>query len=362
MLQGSQLVRIGGATDPRVGKKQQRFNALTKKIDHLRSALRAWRDTEPQIHGGLGKLRTLVAEHSAVVAEIVRALDRAYDDKRLTKDERSAVRRLLCNTARDLLAEGGPDDLKAIYKRHTRRDFDREHAAEQAAEARMMQFMLEDVFGFDFAGRDIRSVEDVQRATREQLDALEDEAEREADAEAARRASRKKSARQVASEQRREAERAQVSKALQEVYRKLAVALHPDREQDAAERARKTALMAALNVAYEAKDLLALLELQLRCEQLDPAHLDELPEDRLDRYIKLLSEQVAQLRGELAEVEMPWRMQLELSPSAKLPPARVLLCLEDDVARAAADIRRARLDLVACSDVTRLKTWLRGTM
>jgi len=50
--------------------------------------------------------------------------------------------------------------------------------------------------------------------------------------------------------------------AIRTVFRQLASALHPDREPDAQERERKTALMSEVNAAYDKNDL-AQLEAQL---------------------------------------------------------------------------------------------------
>ena len=111
-----------------------------------------------------------------------------------------------------------------------------------------------------------------------------EEHQREAEA---RRAKRKKTAKQQAKEEQMQAEAAHLKKSIQEIYRKLATALHPDRETDPAERERKTALMQKVNVAYGNKDLLQLLELQLQVEQIDQAHVNNIAEDRLKHYNKI---------------------------------------------------------------------------
>ena len=309
-------LRIVGAPDgPRISKKQQRFNKLVKEAARLKEAVRAWSQALPEIHRGIAEHERLLTGYRAVIAELVRLFDQAYPHRSLTKRERAYLRRILCDTARELL-EGRADDseeLKEIYNRHSQRDFDAEVAGEDAAQARMMRAMLEQQFGFDFGGAEIRSVGELEEATLSQIDELSREAERPSRA-AERQARRKKSARQAAAEVRRETERVQVGKALQEVYRKLAIALHPDREPDPEERARKTLLMQQINVAYEAKDLLQLLELQLRFEQIDEGQISGLADERLDRYNLLLAEQVGQLKEELAGIEMPWRMQLGPPP------------------------------------------------
>ena len=355
-------LRIVGTPDgPQISKKQQRFNKLVKEAARLKEAVRAWSQELPEIHRGIAEHERLLTGYRAVIAELVRLFDQVYSHRSLTKRERGYLRRILCDTARDLLEEDDSEELKEIYNRHSQRDFDAEVAGEDAAEARMMRAMLEQ-FGLDFGGAEIRSVGELEEATLSQIDELSREAERHEQAAAERQVRRKKTARQAAAEVRRETARAQVGKALQEVYRKLAIALHPDREPDPGERARKTLLMQQINVAYEAKDLLQLLELQLRFEQIDEGQISGLADERLDRYNQLLAEQVGQLKEELAGIEMPWRMQLGLPPTGKLLPARVRARLQEDLREVAARTEQAKRDREQLSDPRRLKAWLQESM
>ena len=180
------------------------------------------------------------------------------------------------------------------------------------------------------------------------------EAAAEEAAAAERRARRKKSPAQV----QREAQAHDATKALQEVYRSLAIALHPDLERDPDERARKTELMQRVNVAYEAMDLLALLELQLELEQLDAERVDTIAEARLHHYNRILTEQSRQLAQEIEEVELPYRVELDLPPPARIEPVHVIASI-----RASADdcrdrIAGAREELPRLADQATLKAWL----
>jgi hypothetical protein len=350
---------VGAAKVPRSGKKQQRFSKLVKEVARLKDAVRAWSLAQPELARRAAECMRLAADHRAALAELVRVLDRSYSHRSLTRQERRYLRELLCEMARDLLmAGGGLDDLKAIYNRHTRGDFDAEAAQEDAMQVRAIKSVLEQA-GFDFAGADIRSVSDLEDAFHARADEMNREAERRQHQAGARTSRRKKSAREVAAEIRRESEQAQVGKALQEVYRKLAIALHPDREPDPEERARKTVLMQQINVAYDHKDLLQLLELQLRFEQIDEAQIGTLAEDRLERYNRLLADQAAQLKEELAGLEESWRMRLEISPSARLAPARVRQALEEELRTMSYDLAQTRSHVQELADVRALKVWLR---
>ena len=355
---------VGAANGPRngpSGKTQQRFGKLVKEVARLKDAVRAWSQARPELERRIVECMRMAEEHRTALAELVRVLDRGYPHRSLTKRERRYLRELLCDMARQILLEDGPEDLKAIYNRHTRSDFDTEAAEEDAVQVQVLRSVLEQA-GLDLGDADIRTVNDLEEVARARMAELSREAEpREREAES-RRAQRKKSAREVAAELRRESERVLVGKALQEVYRKLAMALHPDREPDPEERARKTLLMQQINVAYEQKDLLQLLELQLRFEQIDEAQIGTLAEDRLERYNRLLADQVAQLKGELVGLELPWRMQLQLPPSGRLSPVRVRAALEEELRTMASDVAQTRFDVQALADVRALKVWLRTEM
>jgi hypothetical protein len=340
-------------------KNQLRFNRLTTKVAQLKRALHAWTQALPAIARQQAECHQRFEQHRAVVSDLVRLLDRMSADRSLTKPERAWLRKLICSTAADVLESGGADDLKAIYNKHSRGNYDAEAATENAMHAQMMKTILQDGFGFDFRGTKITSLDDLEQAAAEQLHERERDATQRQHAAEARKAKRKKSARQAESEARRTAETAQVGKTLQDVYRKLAMLLHPDHEQDPEERARKTLLMQEVNVAYDRKDLLLLLELQLRFEKVDEAQVNVIAEDRLVHFNTLLTEQARQLQQELAAVEEPWRIQLELPPPTKLTPDRILTALKQDLRELTKNLAQAKRDLDHLADPRRLKSWLR---
>jgi hypothetical protein len=348
---------VARADGPAPSKRQQRFNSLIKRVAQLKRALQDWEHAQPGLHRLVGDHQRLAEDHTAALGALVRLLDGMYDERTLTKRERALLREILADLAGDVLRDGaGDDDVKAIYNRHSHGDFDAEAAEEAALQARMMKTILEHQFGMEF-DPSVASLDDVQRAAKDQLDELDRQAtEREADREA-RKAQRKKSARQLAAEARRTAETVQLGKTLQEVYRKLAMLLHPDHEQDPDERARKTTLMQEVNVAYEAKDLLKLLELRLRFEQVDEAAAHTIADDRLEHFNTLLAEQVRQLQHELSMVEEPWREDLELS---RVTPARVHAHLQADLRVVRDALGQLRADVERLADPRELKLWLRA--
>lgn len=352
---GSQsLQRVAAKAGGGDGKLQRQFRRVLQKVDRLKQQVRGWKEARADIDSEISRCAALMARLHGVGRAMVDLLDRLYPDAVFSKADRKKLGQLICEIAGDLIEGGSHDDLKPLYNRYSRSDFDAEAAAADAQSAAALRSMME-MFGMEFGDADVGSLDKLKAFTEDQMR----EAEEEAAAEEARRARRRKSAKQRAAEAQREAEQRSTGKALQDVYRALAKALHPDREQDPVERARKTEVMREVNVAYEAKDLLRLLELQLELEQVEAAQADALAEERLRHYIRILEEQAQQLAVELEELELPFRLELGLAPSERLAPAQVISRVRDDAAEVKQQIATMERDLAAFQDAARLKAWLK---
>ena len=183
----------------------------------------------------------------------------------------------------------------------------------------------------------------------------------EADQQAreSRRAQRTRSAKQIAYEAKQQAEDKQLSQSIRELYRKLASALHPDRETDPQERDRKTVLMQRVNQAYDKNNLLQLLELQLELEHIDQSALNNLSEDRLKHYNQILKDQLAELDLELDAVVGRFRAQFGLSPFDTVNPSTILRDLAEEIVSFQYANRDLERELVVFDDVKTIKAWLK---
>ena len=339
------------ATGPALTPSQKRFNTLIRQIEQARQNLAAWNEgtgAYRQAHAEV--LEPLRAELLAGHRRWVLALDAALDQRNWTKAECGTLRELLCEAAGELLdARGDDPELKALFDKHAEVDFDTEQRERMLA----MKDLAEAMTGLDLGDEEgLGSDEDLfarlQQGIQEQVAA--DKAERSA--KAARR-------RKSPTQQRREAEAQQATQSVREVYRKLASALHPDREPDEQQRAAKTALMQRVNQAYEANDLLALLELQLQIEQIDASHIANAGEQRLKHYNKVLGEQLAELKTELQHVEMSFRMEFGLEPGLGLNPRKLGTELEQMSRQWRAELDQQQRELRMLGDVAATKRWLK---
>jgi hypothetical protein len=352
--QNSLCIAEPGTTGP-VSRARKQFNTLIKKLEATRLRLAAWKETMPVImRQAEQEFAPLARAYSVQQRAMVLLFDQMFQHKSMGKKDRAKLADLICSITLELLAAGDDAELKDIYNRHSGGDFDAEADEEGAALKDMMEIFL----GVEMdAGVDLRSPEAMYEALSAQM-GQRDEQERQA--AQTRAAKRRKPAGTLAREQRQAAEAGQLKQTLRDIFRKLVSDLHPDREPDVAERARKTALMQRVNSAYAANDLLGLLELQLEIEQIDQAGLNNLSEDRIKQYNKILEGQLREIERETANIEYAAGLEMGGDVRERLTPQAMLRCLRDDIVEMQAKLDVIVAELEQFRDVNRLKAWLKA--
>lgn len=334
---------------PALTPAQKRFNTLLRQIERTRQTLTAWRDGIPayrQAHAEV--LEPLSNQLLDGDRHWAFALDEAFEQHKLTPTQRTTLRELLCEISGHLLEARGEDtELEALFNKHAEVDFQ----TEKRARLQEMKESAEWMTGLDLGDDDdLESPKDLFQRVKEGMQAQD--ADRDEPAETP--TPRKKTAAQL----RREAEAQQATQSVREVFRKLASALHPDRETDAEQRAAKTALMQRVNQAYDAKDLLALLELQLEIEQIDARHIAQASDQRVKHYNKVLAEQLDDLKSELEYVEADFCIEFGLRLVGTMDPKKLGQLVEQGRRVWLARLSEQQRDLRMLNDAAATKRWL----
>ena len=343
---------------PQLSKEQKAFNNLIKKIDTQRDRLSAWQEIIPVYQRKYAsEMDPLIKITQDLQIELVHSLDHASEQKGITASERRKIAQLISELAGGLAAERDDADLKNIYNKHSGSDFD----AEEAANVHGMKSLFEDILGVDL-GDDFDPSSPEELLQRAQTHMLEQQEQHEAarQAQAEHKAKRKKTAKQIAKETQQLADEQQTSQSIRELYRKLASTLHPDREPDPQERERKTALMQRINQAYDQKNLLLLLELQMELEHIDQATINNITASRLKHYNKILKDQLNELEHEIYHTEGMFKAQFGMAPFEQITPAKIMRNLDADIASIQIDIRELKNNLLEFQDIKKLKAWLKG--
>ncbi|MDO9161179.1 MAG: J domain-containing protein [Methylococcaceae bacterium] len=342
---------------PALSRAQKQFNNLIKKINAQKELLLEWQQIIPEYNRKVAQdYGVLLATFNEYRVQMVQILDRAYHDKLFKKTDKLKIEHLISEITADLIGEVDNDELKELHNKYSGCDFDTAKQEADAMAGEFMKSMIQDMFNVDIGDEvDLSSPEKIKAMLHELKD-KDDEKQRET---LERKSKRKKTAKQLEKEARQQQEEQTISQSIREVFRKLSSALHPDREQDETERARKTEIMQRVNAAYAKKDLLRLLELQLEAEQIDQAHLNNIAEDRLKYFNKILKEQLDELQQEITQIEYPFKLQLNIPPYLLLSPKYLMQTLEGSVEDMKHDISQLQQDLQEFQDAPALKAWLK---
>lgn len=336
-------------TEGALSPEQKRFNKLLTQTETLArkiEAVHALADAHRSEHGGT--LRPLEKQRSALMRDMALWLDQRLQQKGLTAKQKRMATEILCSLAASL-AMAGDDTMQQLHDAHN----DMTMAEQEKAAAADMQGLMEEMLGQPLnRDQEFDSLEALLQASMAQM---EQQTQAHEEAQAAKKAKRKKSPRQQqAVQQTQDAEGA-----LRTIYRQLASALHPDRENDPHERERKTGLMKEVNAAYERRDLLALLQLQLQAALADGDMVANLAREKLVSLTVLLKERVGVLTQELFDIEMRTRNEFEMEPFDPLSAGSLKRRLRERQQDLQYDIAMMERDLQQVQNDAEFKRWLK---
>jgi hypothetical protein len=117
-----------------------------------------------------------------------------------------------------------------------------------------------------------------------------------------------------------------------------------------------------VNQAYDKQDLLTLLELQLKIEQVNQTDIDAIAPEKLKHYNKILKEQIREIQAEISTILMRFQMTHELHYPDYVysAPANIINALQNDIKQMASDIAGMTDDLQSWDDLKSLKIWLKN--
>lgn len=275
-------------------KRFKQFNTLLNKINKLKQELETLKE---QMSSGLAffhqEVKPLHQRQQDLMVKEVEALHRAYPQKTFGKKDREKIAHLIVSRCENLFQVQDRDfpELTEIFNFYA--DQTRE---ELAAEAKQLEReMAEDMlhsFGLDIELDDEDDLEEI-------LAKAEAASERQEQEKAEKSAKRPKTERQQLKEEQERQKEKDIQKVSKNIYAELVRLLHPDREQDEAQRAVKTTAIQRVNEAYERNDLFELLSLQAEYLQKEGDQLSLLPEKEFKYYLDVLRSQEQELQQTL---------------------------------------------------------------
>ncbi len=347
-------LRVQASPDATLSAAQQRFNALLERMEALSvqvDRLQAWSDRHRHTH--VQALYQSAQQMRALRHSLLVFLHDQLQGEALTAQQqrmaRTQVRALI-----EQLATSTDPQFQALAELY-RLDED-DLAEERAQEALRLRERIEEALGQPIHNANqFQTPEEMMAAGMRQWQRQQQaDDERKAVKRAARKAL-KKSAAHVSAQ----AQQADARGVIRIIFRQLASALHPDREPEASERERKTALMSEVNAAYEKNDLGTLLRLQMQATLTGAAGASRLADDKLAAMCQLLKAQVTALEDDLAQMEFTLTRDLCVPVSAQLSEAVMTQALKALQADQRHGVDSLSADLRRIQNEVELKRWLK---
>jgi len=292
---------ISKAGKQKLSKNQDAFNKLTQKIEKLQKSIEKKQlqfDLALKIYGT--ELYPVELEILEKRHKLLTVLFGIYKTNRLSKTDQRHLKNVLKEQLENYFSatEIEPDEeIQNIFSELEGISYDKMMQAEKDDQNAKLQEMFEKM-NVDMEGLDVNDEEAVLDKLYEAKQKLAEKEAEKIEKAAQRHQNRKKTPKQLESEKMQKAVDEMKQKNISTIYKQLAKLFHPDLEQDTDRKADKEILMKELIAAYEAKNLHALLSLELKWIHKETDHLESLTEEKLAIYLQILREQVTSLERE----------------------------------------------------------------
>jgi hypothetical protein len=275
-----------------LSKEQQTFNRLVKRVENLRKQLEE--DTAKMDE--LNKLyhqeiTPRVTELSSLEIQLCHLLDSKRKSVKLSHIRNGKLDDLIMDFLDDALSVTEPDEAtQKLYKKYFGETFDE---SEQQIEQDVKELFREtfyNQFGVDIDPSlltDNPDFEKIAASVQQQMDEGEQKRKR-------RPETKKQKEKEVQERQKQDLK----NKSLRSIYLSLAKLLHPDAELDETLKHEKEELMKQVTKAYNDRDMMHLLQLEMQWVKNHTNELDKMNTDTLTIYQQLLKDQVKDLEAE----------------------------------------------------------------
>jgi hypothetical protein len=285
---GSSNLSITKKGKAKLTPNQSAFNRLTAKIEKLRKSLdtqRSQLDKALLIYGNeFHPLRKLLQQKQR---NLISIFWKYYHEGNINRKNLVHLRHILKAQLDNYLShseEPADEELKEIYTELQGEDYeDAERRMHEEAKEGFMENLKKMNIDVDMEGVDMQDEAAVAAKMAEIKQKIREKEE-------VKKQSNKKYKKELKSRGEEEQDELK-QKSISTLYKQLAKFFHPDLEQDAALRAEKEILMKELTVAYEEKNLHAMLMLELQWIHKENEHLAQLTDEKLNVYLQLLREQ-----------------------------------------------------------------------
>lgn len=302
IIQEKEIIPVIQKGKVKLSSAQTTFNRLNKKIAKLKSEIEEIPERERIIKEFFDKhLLCLFEEEANYIESILLSFDKVYETAKLTKKEKTYLPALFLQESKyinDLpYDEKRWEVLDSLYNKYTQihtgltlEEIEQEQVNTLIDAYQEMGFKVTEKI------KNAKNEEDFFKAILESQEADEFEAIINNEKEQKKQSSKKRVS--TKNELEKELQENITNKSIREIYLRLAKKLHPDKEADEKQRADNEEKMKQLTKAYKEKDLASLLIMQVNWMEDQTNNPENLSDNILKQYNKILKEQIRCLEDE----------------------------------------------------------------
>lgn len=349
-------LQIQAVNGEKLSPEHNRFNKLLKQTETLTKKLETMQKMTDQhrlrVAERIQPLQTDLERYAREVALFLDARLAQVPKKSLTPTQIKTAKALLCAIIGSLAVQGD-DAMRSLYDKHNPQTLANEIHSMQSDMRQEVQSVVAEMLGESLPESivQIKDFDAFMEATQAQIAQFHQEKNQ--------RKARDKTRSSAKSREKLMPPTEDADTALRTIYRQLASALHPDRASTEEERVQKTALMKEVNTAYEQRNLLGLLQLQMQVDSVDTKKITEMASEKLAGFTQLLKERVTVLQEALHQMELNFQIELDLPTYLPLCDTTLIYFLSEKVQDLQSQIMELKdiLETVKNSDKA-LKIWL----
>ncbi|SFE35617.1 hypothetical protein SAMN05518672_105383 [Chitinophaga sp. CF118] len=285
-------VQIKNSNIP-LSKEQQAFNRLSKRIEKLQKQISDETDKLEHLNSLYQKdVHPHILELGRLKIEICHLLNKKRTDIKLSRTQNQKLDTLLLDFLNDAFSVIEPtDETKELYKKYSGLNYEEELSRQESAMKEDFSAMLYEEFGLQIDPSILTENPD--------FDKIEEELKKQWEQKESEKGAKPKTKKQLEKEKLEQQKEALKNKSIRSIYIALAKILHPDTEPDEILKIEKEEMMKKVTVAYENKDLMQLLQLEMQWIKGHDENFNNMPSATLNVYIQLLKDQVKELDEEL---------------------------------------------------------------
>lgn len=276
-----------------LSKEQQAFNKLTRRIEKLQKQI-------PEETKKLEDLNNLyhkevfpkILELGNLKIQFCHLLDKKRTGIKLSGIQNQKLHGLLLDFLDDAFSVIEPNDAtKELYKKYSRSSYEEELSRQESEMKEGFSDMLFEQYGLKLDPSMLTENPDFGK--------IAEEFKKQWDQKDRSKKAKPKTKKQLEKEELERQKEALKNKSIRSIYVALAKILHPDTEPDEALKIEKEEMMKQVTVAYERRDLIQLLQLEMQWIKKHDDSLSKMEASTLNVYIQLLKDQVKELEQEL---------------------------------------------------------------